>query len=572
MKSRLLVFAVLAAACSSGPRKPAAAPAKPTPAPEAKPPADDVIDRGSFVLLIGEAPIGTEQFTISRGASGITMKSTTRIVAEPVAATIESTLQVDAGWKPVGGTFSIASPGETLTLGLERRDGVLVQTGLGDAETRENAPSDVYVMSNVIVHFSSVCALAGDAEKKLVVFPGMELSFSPRRALDPKEGVDVVTATLAGMSRIVVACEGPKLLALREPLKGFSAARPGVEPLVMMLVPERAKPVLPEGLSEEDREVKVPAEGDDPEAVLSCSLITPIVKADAKSARPPAVPGVVFFTGSGGQDRDEDSVGAVGLKLSIFKVLAIALGQAGIASLRCDDRGVGRSTGGGTKVTLHTFVRDGKAMLAALRAEPRVDAKRTGFIGHSEGAVVALSVAKDDAALRALVLMAGTGRPLDQVILEQIEEALRAAGADEDVLRKVIADRKLVHEAIAKHEPLPASVSASDRAQIEAMAPWLESHFKTDPSSLAAKVKKKLRVLVAQGDRDIQVKVRDSVLLRDALKKAGAKVTYKVYAGLNHLFAAATTGGIADYADPDANVDPTFVADVASFLKTSLAR
>jgi hypothetical protein len=499
------------------------------------------------------------------------MTSSTRIVVEPMAATIESKLQVDPSWRPVSGTFSIASPGETLALGLERKDGVLVQTGLGP-DTRENASSDLYVMSNVIVHFSSVCALAGDVEKKLLVFPGMELTFSPRRSLDPKQGVDVVTATLAGMSRIVVACEGTKLLALREPLKGFSAARPGVEPLVMMLVPERAKPALPLGLSEEDREVKVPAEGDDPEATLSCSLVTPVATTASGAAKQKPLPGVVFFTGSGGQDRDEDSVGAVGLKLSIFKVLAIALGQAGIASLRCDDRGVGKSTGASAKVTLHTYVRDGKAMLAALRAEPAIDAKRTGFIGHSEGAVVALAVAKDDATLKALVLMAGTGRPLDQVILEQIEDALRSAGADEAMLRKVIADRKQVHEAIAKREPIPASVSESDRSQLEAMAPWLESHFKTDPAALAAKVKKKLKVLVAQGDRDIQVKVRDSVLLRDALKKAGVKVTYKVYAGLNHLFATATTGGLADYADPDANVDATFVGDVASFLKTSLAK
>lgn len=58
------------------------------------------------------------------------------------------------------------------------------------------------------------------------------------------------------------------------------------------------------------------------------------------------VPAVVFITGSGLQDRDETIFGH-----KPFRAIATTLAQAGIASIRCDDRGFGKSTGDGKLAT-----------------------------------------------------------------------------------------------------------------------------------------------------------------------------------------------------------------------------
>jgi len=314
---------------------------------------------------------------------------------------------------------------------------------------------------------------------------------------------------------------------------------------------ERKKPPLPETLEEQPRKVK---SGD---AVLACSLLLP----KQRSGR---LPGVIFVTGSGPQDRDEDTPGPGGLKLSIFKTIAIALGEAGIASLRCDDRGVGESTGSLKDVTLDMFVGDARATLAALRAEPAIDPERTGIIGHSEGGVIAPMVASADPKVRAIVLMAGTGRPLDDVLYEQVEREARDSGMSGEQLKKEMDLQRRTTNAIRDGKPLPADLPADKRSVVDAAGPWLRSHFNHDPAKTIPTVKAK--VMIGQGGKDTQVSVRDAELLHRAKPDA----VYKIYPGLNHLFAKAQTGSITEYSDPNAKVDEGFLKDVVGFLKENL--
>ncbi len=89
-------------------------------------------------------------------------------------------------------------------------------------------------------------------------------------------------------------------------------------------------------------------------------------------ARPGPHPAVVLITGSGPQDRDAQVAGH-----RTFLVLADHLARAGIAVLRCDDRGVGKSTGKFDSALQSDFVGDTLAGVAWLRgrtlsAEQRV--------------------------------------------------------------------------------------------------------------------------------------------------------------------------------------------------------
>ena len=99
-------------------------------------------------------------------------------------------------------------------------------------------------------------------------------------------------------------------------------------------------------------------------------------------------PVVVFITGSGPQDRDEAIMGH-----RPFLVLSDHLTRAGIAVLRCDDRGVGSSTGDFSKATDKDFAGDVLEQIAYLRTRKEMDPKRIGLVGHSEGGIIAPMVA-----------------------------------------------------------------------------------------------------------------------------------------------------------------------------------
>src|SRR5690606_24771418 len=115
-------------------------------------------------------------------------------------------------------------------------------------------------------------------------------------------------------------------------------------------------------------------------------------------------PAVVLISGSGAQNRDEEVFGH-----RPFLVLADHLTRHGIAVLRYDDRGTGRSTGNFAIATSRDFAADAAAAVAYLTSRPEIDRDRIGLIGHSEGALVAPMVATRSSDVAFIVLLAGTG-------------------------------------------------------------------------------------------------------------------------------------------------------------------
>ena len=88
--------------------------------------------------------------------------------------------------------------------------------------------------------------------------------------------------------------------------------------------------------------------------------------------------------------------------------LAKQLKGAGIASLRFDFNGHGRSEGRFADMTIPKELADAKAVLAYARKKlPFV--KNISLLGHSQGGVVAALLAAEDKDIRSLVLMAPAG-------------------------------------------------------------------------------------------------------------------------------------------------------------------
>ena len=84
-------------------------------------------------------------------------------------------------------------------------------------------------------------------------------------------------------------------------------------------------------------------------------------------------PAVVLVAGSGRVDRNETAFGH-----KIFLLLADTLTRLGVAVLRCDKRGVGKSTGSYALATTADFAADADAAVNFLKTQAVIDPKRIG--------------------------------------------------------------------------------------------------------------------------------------------------------------------------------------------------
>lgn len=269
-------------------------------------------------------------------------------------------------------------------------------------------------------------------------------------------------------------------------------------------------------------------------------------------------PAAVLVSGSGPSDRDES---LPGVALRPFARLAKELAEHGVATLRYDDRGVGQSTGDFMAATSFDFADDARAVLEHLAASERIDAGRIGFIGHSEGGMIAPHAAAGNDRARFLVSLAGTAVTGYEVLSAQLRQAL--AGLPEADREAAFAQQ--IHSldlVVARDWPaVEAMLEAEEGATPERVAQgmvyyrgWLHTFVTHDPADDWGRIDQP--VLALFGGRDMQV---DASLNRPALEAAltgHPDATIKTLETANHLFQEAVTGAPAEYATlPDAFVD-----------------
>ena len=305
-------------------------------------------------------------------------------------------------------------------------------------------------------------------------------------------------------------------------------------------------------------------------------------------------PAVVLVTGSGPQDRDETLLGH-----KPFLVLADHLTRKGIAVLRFDDRGVGKSKGDFNKATSADFATDAFAAMEYLANRKEIDSKRIGLAGHSEGGLIAPMVAAEHPDKTAfIVMLAGTGAKGDAIIERQTQEIGKASGATREGLevsarlQKLLMDtaRSQPDEAAAKKALAGVAVAfakklseaekkaleiednsdeglkASEEAAATFASPWMRFFLNHDPAPVLARVK--CPVLAVIGSLDLQVLPDQNMpLIKKALKDgANPRFETKVFPGLNHLFQHAKTGQLSEYGQIEETMAPEVMELVASWI------
>lgn len=265
------------------------------------------------------------------------------------------------------------------------------------------------------------------------------------------------------------------------------------------------------------------------------------------------VPAVLILPGSGPVDRDGNLPGATNNSL---KLLAHALAERGVASLRIDKRGIGASSAVGVReedLRIEVYVQDAVDWASVLTKQDRVDC--LVLLGHSEGALIATLAAQNIKPF-GLVLLAEASEPAAAII----ERQLRAAG-----LPASLQDRsKRIMSALERGEyvpDVPAELAALFRPSVQN---YLMSWLPLDPAKELSKVG--CPVLIVQGTNDLQITVADA----HRLLAARPSSEMVVVPGMNHVLKDASTqrsANLETYSDPVRPISPFLAPAIVFFLR-----
>jgi pimeloyl-ACP methyl ester carboxylesterase len=305
-------------------------------------------------------------------------------------------------------------------------------------------------------------------------------------------------------------------------------------------------------------------------------------------------PAVIIISGSGTQDRDGTILGH-----KLYWVLADFLTKNGIAVLRVDDRGTGKSTLGNNfaNVTSLDFSYDVEASLNYLETRAEVNKKHVGLIGHSEGGIIAPMVAARRKDIGFIVLWGAPAVGGAKINTEQIALALNAQGVD-SISVKAFSNLRYsilkLFASSASKETLDAQIApvfdtwkkVQSEQTLETLhakdvnindlykqynvlynMPWMRFFIAYDPEKDLSRVN--CPVLAINGEKDTQVIAVDNLSrIREILTRNGNKdVETKALPGLNHLLQTAQTGDVSEYEKIEETMSPTAMKIISDWIK-----
>ncbi|WP_428328957.1 alpha/beta hydrolase family protein [Mucilaginibacter sp.] len=307
-------------------------------------------------------------------------------------------------------------------------------------------------------------------------------------------------------------------------------------------------------------------------------------------------PAVIIISGSGTQDRNGSMLGH-----KLYWVLADYLTKQGIAVLRVDDRGAGKSTLGSNfkNATSESFSHDVEASLNYLETRTDVDKKHLGLIGHSEGGIIAPMVAARRKDVSFIVLWGAPAVGGIPTIIDQNNYGLRKAGLDSTAVNAFLSLHKqvldlfsTVNSADALDQKIAPIFSSWKMQQSQATLAalqvhdssiiksnilvlynnlynmsWMRFYITYKPETDLSKVK--CSVLAVNGEKDTQVNAFNNLsLIKQLLIKNGNKdFSIMALPGLNHFLQTAVTGDMSEYEKIQETMSPVALNIISTWIK-----
>jgi len=261
-------------------------------------------------------------------------------------------------------------------------------------------------------------------------------------------------------------------------------------------------------------------------------------------------PVALLISGSGPTDRNGNNPM---MKNNSLKMLAENLAKNGIASLRYDKRGIGESKASAISeqtLVFENYTEDAKSWINLLKQDKRFS--EVIVIGHSEGSLIGMIAG---AKANKFISIAGPGESADVLIKTQIGSKSNKQLND---LTFPIIDSLKSGNTVKKVDPMLNSLFRSS------IQPYLISWFKYNPQTEIKKLN--VPILIVQGNKDLQVTVKDAELLSQANKNAELLIVEN----MNHILKnieGDTQANMESYNNESLPVSEVMTNKIISFIK-----
>ncbi len=276
-------------------------------------------------------------------------------------------------------------------------------------------------------------------------------------------------------------------------------------------------------------------------------------------------PFVIIIHGSGPLDEDGTYVAN-----KPYADLAWGLASRGIGVLRFEKRTRAYySTIRSKKIQVtpdFESTEDAIEAFKALKLFKETDTNAIFLLGHGTGGMFIPRAAKKIEGLKGMIMLGAPSRPLEDVLLDQLEYVLTL----DTIIDITDAKKKL--EKIKKQHAAVKSKSLSpdtpnEQLLLETPAPYWLSLKNYNPAELTKSLS--IPCFIAYGERDFQSSMKDFNLWKKSLSssKQHAKNLYKIYPSLNYLFMEGVgKASPMEYTIYD-HVDKQLIEDINQWVK-----
>jgi len=272
-------------------------------------------------------------------------------------------------------------------------------------------------------------------------------------------------------------------------------------------------------------------------------------------------PAIVMVHGFGPSDKDESIYAN-----KPFRDLARGLAARGIATLRYDKQTFAH----GIRISLikdmtvkDEAIDDVVLALGLLRTTDGIDPRRVFLLGHSQGGTLGPRIAKLDPNVSGLIVMAAPTRPLEDVMLQQINYLAALDDTLTDVEKAQIKNAR--HQAgRAKN----GNLSLADPPIFGVPVSYWVDLRDYRPFEVAREIRQPM--LILQGERDYQVGMEDFRRWQQELAST-QHVTFKSYPSLNHFFIEGRGRPSLEELRAGGQVSETVIDDIAEWVKGQTA-
>ncbi|MDC8006173.1 alpha/beta fold hydrolase [Aureisphaera galaxeae] len=298
-------------------------------------------------------------------------------------------------------------------------------------------------------------------------------------------------------------------------------------------------------------------------------------------------PAAILIWGSGPHTRDEEISGS-----PIFKQIASELIKNGMAVLRFDKRGQGKSTGdfkSEVNYTTHDLANDVAYAYEFLNAHKAVDTSKVGLMGHSEGSIIASMLAAEDKSIDWVIVfgpagVSGKAIELDQgrhnrerlkmseevsadvgKVWEQYIEFIKDGYKSDSIYYNIGKDFLLAHGLEENDERITHEFI--DQLLDGYKTPWHQYFYTNDPADYLTQIKIPFLALFGGADPQTSVALNFMPMFNALQQAENRNYNLVVLADEDHFFFRHKGKRVEKHVYGEMEMSPQFLSAITDWLR-----